>query len=455
MRTNNTIAAIATSLSPAGIGIIRISGEEATEIADRVFRGSRSLKEADTHTVNYGFVYDGDEAVDQVLVMIMKAPRSYTGEDTVEIQCHGGMLVLKRILSLVIDAGANPAEPGEFTKRAFLNGKMDLSQAEAVADIIDSENQNSLKVGMRQLKGKLSDEISGIRKILLNEIAFIEAALDDPEHYSLEGYGEELDRKVSAVYSRIDRLIRNSDTGIIIKSGIDTVILGRPNSGKSSVLNLLAGTDRAIVTDIEGTTRDTLTENLSLAGIRLNVTDTAGLRNSIDTVEKIGIERSKKAAREADLILCVLDGAEELREEDKEVLDFIDGMNAVILINKQDLSSWKPCQDERIFRHPFIGFSAKTGQGLAELENIVKDMFFKGEINLNDEIYVTSIRHLQALKAALGSIKLVREGIENGQTEDLLSVDLQDAYESLGTITGETVGEDIINEIFSKFCMGK
>ncbi len=455
MRTNDTIAAIATALSPSGIGIVRISGEDAIETADKIFKGSKKLCEAQTHTINFGYIYDKDEVVDQVLVMIMKAPRSYTGENVVEIQCHGGVLVMKRILSLVIDAGANQAEPGEFTKRAFLNGKIDLTQAEAVADIIDAESQNSLKVGVRQLKGKLSEELKDIRRQLLNDIAFIEAALDDPEHYSLDGYGEELETKTAMISARIERLIRNSEAGIIMKSGIDTVILGRPNSGKSSLLNLLAGTNRAIVTDIAGTTRDTLTENVTLAGIKLNVTDTAGLRESRDTVEKIGVERAKKAAKEAELILCVLDGSEDLTEEDSEVLDFIEGMRAIILINKQDLSTWKPCVDERISKYPFIGFSAKSGQGLKELESIVKDMFFTGEINLNDEIYITDIRHVQALKAAQESLRLVKAGIESGLPEDVISVDLTDAYESLGTITGETVGEDIINEIFSKFCMGK
>lgn len=455
MRTNDTIAAIATALSPGGIGIVRISGEKAIETADKIFKGKKSLCDTDSHTINYGFIYDREEPVDQVLAMVMKAPRSYTGEDVVEIQCHGGVLVMKKILSLVIDAGANMAEPGEFTKRAFLNGKMDLSQAEAVADIIDAESRNSLEVGVRQLKGSLSSEIREMRETLLQEIAFIEAALDDPEHYSLEGYGAELDKKVSSVYACTERLIRNSEAGIIIKSGIDTVILGRPNAGKSSVLNLLAGVDRAIVTDIAGTTRDTLTENITLAGIRLNVTDTAGLRESDNTVEKIGVERAKKAAKEADLILCVIDGSEELTDEDKEVLDFIDGMRVIILINKQDRTEWKPVIDDRISKYPFIGFSAKSGQGLAELERIVKDMFFKGDINLNDEIYITAIRHLQALKAALNSLRLVREGISAGQTEDLLSVDLTDAYEAFGLITGETVGEEIIDEIFSKFCMGK
>lgn len=455
MRTNDTIAAIATALSPGGIGVIRVSGDEALTIVDKIFKGRKSLCDADTHTINFGYIYDKEEPVDQVLCMIMKAPHSYTGENVVEIQCHGGVLVMKRILSLCVDAGANLAEPGEFTKRAFLNGKIDLSQAEAVADIIDAESQNSLKVGISQLKGKLSEEINDIRAILLHEIAFIEAALDDPEHYSLDDYGTELERKAAGLCSRLEKLIKNSDAGIIIKSGIDTAIIGRPNAGKSSVLNLLSGSDRAIVTDIEGTTRDTLTEHISLAGIRLNLTDTAGLRDSDNMVEQIGVDRAKKAAEDADLILVVVDGSKDFSQEDIEVLDLVDGKNVIVLINKQDLTEWKPITDERVLRYPFVGFSAKSGQGLKELETIIKDKFFNGEIDLNDEIYVTGVRQLQALKAAYNSVKLVREGASLGQTEDLISVDLTDAYDALGSITGETVGEDIINEIFSKFCMGK
>ena len=455
MRTNDTIAAVATALAPGGIGIVRVSGEDAITIADRIFKGKKSLCDADTHTINFGYIYDKDEPVDQVLCMVMKAPNSYTGENVVEIQCHGGVLVMQRILSLCIEAGANLAEPGEFTKRAFLNGKMDLSQAEAVADIIDAETQNSLRAGVGQLKGKLSSEINDIRGILLHEIAFIEAALDDPEHYSLEDYSIELGIKAAQISSRLERLIKNSDAGIIIKNGIDTAIIGRPNAGKSSVLNLLSGSDRAIVTDIAGTTRDTLTEHISLGGIRLNLTDTAGLRESDNMVEQIGVDRAKKAAELADLILLIVDGSDDFSSEDKEILKLVEGKNVIVLINKQDRNDWKPVTDESILNYPFIGFSAKNGQGLKELESIIKDKFFNGEINLNDEIYVTGVRHLQALKAALNSIKLVREGIALGQTEDLLSVDLTDAYESLGTITGETVGEDIINEIFAKFCMGK
>lgn len=461
MRTNDTIAAIATALSPSGIGIVRISGEDAITIADKIFKGKNKLCDVNTHTINFGYVIKGEETIDQVLCMVMKAPHSYTGEDVVEVQCHGGVLVMEKILSAAIDAGANMAEPGEFTKRAFLNGKMDLSQAEAVADIINADNQNSLKVGVKQLKGNLSKDISDMRASILHEIAFIEAALDDPEHYSLEGYGEELKSKMIPIKEGLERLISNSDAGIIMKSGINTVILGKPNAGKSSIYNLLAGSEKAIVTDIAGTTRDTLTENITLGGIKLNITDTAGVRESADQVEKIGVLRAKSAANDAELIICVVEIGSKLSDEDREILDFTKGKRRIVLLNKQDIFGGnldeivKETQDLVGSDTPVLVFSAKTASGLGDLAGVIKKMFFSGDINLNDETYVTSVRHLQELKAALTSINLVLDGIELNQTEDLISVDLTDAYESLGHITGEAIGEDIINEIFAKFCMGK
>jgi len=460
-KTNDTIAAISTALSPGGIGIVRISGEESFVIADKVYRGKNKITDVPSHTINYGFIVDGDEVIDQVLVMKMKAPRSFTGEDVVEIQCHGGVLVMKRILASVIDAGASQAEPGEFTKRAFLNGKMDLSQAEAVADIIDAENKNALRVGVDQLKGNLSYEIREIRTELLEQIAFIEAALDDPEHYSLEGYNEKILEKVEPLKERVQKLISNSRSGLLIKSGIDTVILGKPNAGKSSIYNLLAGTDRAIVTDIAGTTRDTLTDNIMLGDIKLNITDTAGLRESEDTVEKIGVLRAKSAASNADLLICVIEISSEIKEEDLKILDFTKGKQQIILLNKVDIFSGD--LDEIIKKihyvvgkHiPVIPFSAKDGIGLMELTKTVQEMFFSGQIDLNDQIFVTNVRHQQALKKAYDSLLLVEEGAQADLTEDLISVDLTDAYEALGEIIGETLEEDIVNEIFAKFCMGK
>lgn len=463
MRTHDTIAAIATALSPAGIGIIRLSGDCAFEITDKIFRGKNKICEVQTHTVNYGFIVNpacADEVVDQVLVMKMCAPRSYTGENVAEIQCHGGTLVMKRILQLAIDNGAYLAEPGEFTKRAFLNGKMDLSQAEAVADIIDAESQNSLKVGVNQLRGKLSEEVKDMRAIILHEIAFIEAALDDPEHYSLDGYGIELEKKIQEIRKRLEKLISNSDAGIIMKSGVDTVILGKPNAGKSSVYNLLAGDEKAIVTEIAGTTRDTLTENIILGGVKLNITDTAGLRESDDKVEKIGVLRAKSAAENAELLIIVVEIASEIDGEELKILDSTRGKRQIVLLNKRDIFSGN--LDEIIQKTQnivpdakIIAFSAKTGEGLSVLSECIAEMFDQGELNLNDEVYVTNVRQVQALKTALNSVDNVLEGISCGMTEDLISVDLTAALEALGDITGETIGEDIINEIFSKFCMGK
>ena len=460
MRTTDTIAAIATALTPSGIGIVRISGENAIEIADKIYKGKKSLSEVDSHTINYGFIVDPatGEKVDQVLVMVMKAPRTYTGEETVEIDCHGGVLVLNKILKMVIDAGANLAEPGEFTKRAFLNGKIDLTQAEAVADIIDAENNNALRCSVKQLRGSVRNEIKDIRAKLLLEIAFIEAALDDPEHYSLDEHTPELMSVLSDAMARVKKLLDTADSGIVLKQGINTVIIGKPNAGKSSIYNLLSKSDKAIVTDIAGTTRDTLTEHINLDGVKLNITDTAGLRDTGDVVEKIGVERAKAAALDADLILCVLDSSSKLTDEDIGAFETTIGRNAIILLNKTDIDSDEKISVEDIAHlsdKKVIEFSAVSGSGLEELEKEIKKMFFKGEININDEIYITSMRQKAALAAAFSSLELAKESAGAGMPEDIISVDLTNAFEELGRITGDTVSEEIINEIFAKFCMGK
>lgn len=463
MKRTDTIAAIATALSPSGIGIVRISGEDAVSIADKVYKGKKSLMECDTHTVNYGHIMDHGQIVDQVLVMVMRAPRTYTGEDTVEIDCHGGTLVMQRILSLVLEAGAEPAQPGEFSKRAFLNGKMDLAQAEAVIDVIEAENSYALRAGMRQLKGNLSHEIRALRDDLRYEIAYIEAALDDPEHYDLEGYPDELMEKIKGMKCRIDSLLRDADSGIIMKSGIDTVIIGRPNAGKSSIYNLLTRSDKAIVTEIPGTTRDTLTEHINLSGVSINLTDTAGLRDSDDPVERIGVERARAAATDADLVICVIDGAVRLNKEDKELLVSLsekkdDGaiQKSIVLINKSDLETIIKDEDiAALTDAPVITFSAHDGRGLDELSDTIKDMFFRGSIGNTDQVIITSLRHKQALTEAGNSLNMVICSIEEGQPEDFFSIDLTAAYEALGAITGEQIGDEIIDEIFSRFCMGK
>jgi tRNA modification GTPase len=453
-RTTDTIAAVATAPGQSGIGIVRVSGEDAIQIVQKIF--DRDIADAETHTIHYGHVVDGTETVDEVLLMLMKAPHTYTGEDTVELDCHGGILVTDRVLKTVLKAGANLAEPGEFTKRAFLNGKTDLSRAEAVIDVIDAKNRDALRAGMMQLSGKLSAEIRDLRAQILHELAYIEAALDDPEHYDLTGYPQALKKILGPLTVRVEALLENADNGRVMKEGINTVILGKPNAGKSSLLNLMTGEDRAIVTEIAGTTRDILTEQILISGISLNVTDTAGIRESRDVVEKIGVERARKAADAADLILVMIDGSLPLDENDHEVLQYAETKKAVVLLNKSDLQQIvKPEMLEKETSHPVIVFSAKDGTGLKELEKTIREMFYHGTIDFNDQIYITNERHRDALERAGESLRKTENSIEAGLPEDFFSIDLRDAYETLGVITGETVEDDVINEIFSKFCMGK
>lgn len=453
-----TIAAIATAMSDSGIGIIRISGPEAFLIADRVFKRKKQkpLSEEKANTVHYGFICDGEERLDEVLVIIMKAPHSYTAEDTVEIDCHGGVLMMKKILEVVIKNGARAAEPGEFTKRAFLNGRIDLSQAEAVMDVIQAKNEYALKSSVSQLRGSISKKMKELRAEILYEIAYIESALDDPEHISLDGYGERLSVLTENWIERVNHLLSTADKGKVMKEGIRTVILGKPNAGKSSLMNVLVGEERAIVTEIAGTTRDTLEEHIYLNGISLNVVDTAGIRETEDVVEQIGVSRARDAAKDADLIIYVVDGSRPLDENDSEIMDFIRDKKAVVLLNKSDLSMVVSAEELRArSRHKVIPISAKEELGIELLEDEIKNMFYQGEISFNDEIYLTNVRHKEALEQARESLKMVRESIENGMPEDFYSIDLMDAYTQLGVIIGEEVGEDLVNEIFSRFCMGK
>lgn len=454
-----TIAAISTAMSESGIGIIRVSGPEAVEIVSRIYRskgGKKDINKVPTHTIHYGYIYDGEELIDEVLVMVMRAPRTFTGEDTVEIDCHGGVYAMKRVLETVLKNGGKTASPGEFTKRAFLNGKMDLSQAEAVMDVIQAKNEYALKSSVEQLKGSVQKAIKDIRKDLIYHIAYIESALDDPEHINLEGYAQELLEIVEKSQKEIDHLLKSASDGKIIKEGIRTVILGKPNAGKSSLLNVLVGENRAIVTDIEGTTRDILEEYINLHGISLRMIDTAGIRETEDVVEKIGVNRARDMAKEADLILYVVDSSRPLDENDEEIISMIDSRKAIVLYNKTDL---EPKVDMEILKNrvnrPVISVSAKEEIGIRELEKEIKNMFFSGEISFNDEVYITNARHKEALMEAADSLGLVKNSIEMDMPEDFFSIDLMNAYESLGRIIGESVGEDLVNEIFSKFCMGK
>lgn len=463
MRTD-TIAAIATAMTNSGIGIVRISGEEAFTVIDKIYKskkGNKKLSQEKSHTIHYGYICDGEKVIDEVMVLIMKAPNSYTTEDTVEIDCHGGTLVMKRILETVIKYGARPAEPGEFTKRAFLNGRIDLSQAESVIDVINAKNNFALESSIHQLQGKVKEKIKEIRGKVIHEIAFIESALDDPEHFSMEGYGETLMDVIKEVSTEVESLLAASENGELLKEGINTVIIGKPNAGKSSLMNVLLGRERAIVTDIAGTTRDVLEEQINLNGITLNIVDTAGIRDTEDIVEKIGVDKAKKYLLNANLIIYVVDSSTDLDENDEEIISMLLDRKAVILLNKSDLSQvtteeeLKKVLSEKQIEKPIISISAKEQTGIDKLENIIKEMFFKGEISFNDEICITNVRQKSALQSALESFRLVQQSIEAGMPEDFYSIDLMNAYEELGSIIGEAVGEDLVNEIFSKFCMGK
>ena len=461
-----TIAAISTGMTNSGIGIVRISGEEAFSIADRVYRGKDRISCVKSHTIHYGHITDGEETVDEVLVMAMRSPHTFTGEDTIEINCHGGTFVVKRVLEAVLKNGARPAEPGEFTKRAFLNGKMDLSQAEAVIDVINSENEYALQNSISQLKGSLKNKISDIRNKIIYHTAFIESALDDPEHIEMNGYADVLLEAAEEIISELEKMISTADNGRVIREGINTVILGKPNAGKSSLLNVLAGHERAIVTDIEGTTRDIIEEQIRLGDLSLNVIDTAGIRQTEDVIEKIGVDRAKEYAGRADLIIYVVDSSRELDENDEKILPLIKNKNAVILLNKSDLNTvvTKEMIKEKISdltggadknEIPVISISAKEEKGIEKLEKKLKNMFLNGIISFNNQIFISNVRQKNALTDALESMRKVVESINAGMPEDFYSIDLMDAYEALGSITGESVGEDLINEIFSKFCMGK
>ena len=387
-----TIAAIATGMSNSGIGIIRMSGPEAISIADGIFVSARKnfkLTEAATHTVHYGNIVYEDNIIDEVLIIIMKAPNSYTREDVVEIDCHGGVYVMKKILDILIKSGARTAEPGEFTKRAFLNGRIDLTQAEAVIDIINSKNKYALSNSVKLLNGKLSEQITEIRKDLINNIAYIEAALDDPEHISLDNYGDKLLITVDNYIDKVDNLIKTVDNGKIFTQGVKTVIIGKPNAGKSSILNILAGYDRAIVTDIAGTTRDTIEEQINLAGITLNLVDTAGIRNTKDIVEEIGVNKAKELVEEADLILYVVDSSTELDENDYNILNIIKNRKTVILLNKSDLDTVTDADSiSKITDSKAISVSAKDNTGLDELSETIVKLFASGEIDYNDEVCI-------------------------------------------------------------------
>ena len=455
-----TIAAVATAMSPSGISIVRVSGPQSWEMVNEIFRtpgGKKNLLEQSSHTIHYGMIWDQGEMVDEVLVMLMRGPRTFTAEDTVEIDCHGGVLVTQRVLEAVMRQGARPAQPGEFTKRAFLNGRMDLSEAEAVMDVIHAQNNFALKASLNQLKGAVAQRVRQLRDRILDAIAFIEAALDDPEHISIEGYADTLSGQLEPMMEEMDYLIRRSRNGRILAEGIRTVILGKPNAGKSSLLNVLSGQERAIVTEIAGTTRDVLEEQIRVGDMGMVIVDTAGIRDTEDLVEKIGVKRAMEEAESADLILYVVDSSVPLDENDREIMELIRDRKAVVLLNKSDLPVSVTVQElqKAVQGHPVISISAKQEEGLDKLEEILKSMFMEGEVSFNDQVMITNARHLACLQEAKKSLEMVRQSIEEGMPEDFFTIDLMEAYTQLGYILGEEVDEDLVNRIFEKFCMGK
>lgn len=462
---NNTIVAIATALSNSGIGIIRMSGENAISIADQIFRNGkldRKLMTYKSHTIHYGYIMKEDEILDEVMITVLKAPATYTKEDTIEINCHGGVVVMNKILQLLLTKGARLAEPGEFTKRAFLNGRIDLAKAEAVMDIIHSKNEISLQASLKQLKGNVSDQIKKLRESVLFEIAFIESALDDPEHISLDGYSDRLLKDITIMKQKITRMIEKADYGKIMKEGIHTVIVGKPNAGKSSFLNALLGEERAIVTDIAGTTRDVLEESVKIGSIHLNLIDTAGIRDTVDVVEKIGVEKARQYAKDADLIIYIVDSSVLLDENDRTIINMIENKNVIVLLNKADLLNVVSEEDIKkeldtiyLKNLKIIKTSTKEIMGFETFTETIETMFLSGIIEQEDEILITTMRHKDALIEANESLLQVLKSIEHEMPEDFLSIDLMNAYRCLGKIIGEEVEDDLVTEIFSKFCMGK
>ena len=459
MFKEDTIAAITTGISNAGGGIIRISGDRACEITDRVFQAENKKKKASnmkSYTAAFGKIYDGDDLIDESILLVMKAPHTYTCEDVCELQCHGGIVVLRKILDLVLRNGARAAEPGEFTKRAFLGGRIDMSQAESVMSLINAKNDFAVRTSVDQLQGRLKNTIVNMREKILYNVAFIESALDDPEHYSLDGFPDKLRMIIDDILIQVERLINTFDNGKILSEGINTVIVGKPNAGKSSLLNMFVGEDRAIVTDMAGTTRDTLSEIVNIRGITLNIIDTAGIRETDDLVEKIGVDKAIKSVDKADLVLYVVDGSVELDENDQRIIEKIRDKNVIVIINKSDLEI--KIERDAICRYidaEVIQLSAMTGDGSEELYDMLNKMFFEGSLSYNDQLYITNARHKNELVCTKNALEKVIESIDMGMEEDFFSIDMMDAYEHLGLIIGETARDDLADKIFKDFCMGK
>ncbi|AUS98503.1 tRNA uridine-5-carboxymethylaminomethyl(34) synthesis GTPase MnmE [Clostridium thermosuccinogenes] len=459
MYNDDTIAAISTPQGTGGIGIIRISGSRAFEIAGRIFSGKKAFDELKSHTISYGKIIDpsSSETIDEVLVSKMNKPNTFTREDVVEINCHGGLVVLKRVLELVIREGARLAEPGEFTKRAFLNGRIDLSQAEAVIDIINSKTLQSSRAAMDQLEGKLSRQLKKVRDHLIELLAHMEVNFDYPEYDVEEITGRKVYDEAGQIRDLLEGIMNSFEKGRILREGISAVIVGRPNVGKSSLLNELSGKSRAIVTDIPGTTRDIIEEYVNINGIPVKMIDTAGIRETDDVVEKIGVERAQNAIENSDLVIVMIDAGVGISEEDMEILEKVKGKKTIVLINKVDLADKQEVDAiaDKLAGFRVIRTSVKNEKGIDDLEKEITDLFMKGGISLNSEVIITNIRHKDLIAKAIQSIDEARGSYENGMPLDLIAIDIKNAAEFIGQITGESVSDDVIHEIFKNFCLGK
>jgi tRNA modification GTPase len=454
----DTIAAISTPMGEGGIAIIRVSGKESIQIVDNIFKGKQKLSTVDSHTIHYGhLIYpQSGQHIEEVMITVLKAPKTYTREDVVEVNCHGGMVSVKRVLDLILDQGSRLAEPGEFTKRAFLNGRLDLSQAEAVIDLIRAKTDKAMNVALQQVEGRLSTLVQKLRQELIVTLAHIEVSIDYPEHDVEDVTHQLLLEKCHFVKEEINHLLETAEQGKILREGLSTVIIGRPNVGKSSLLNALVHENKAIVTDVPGTTRDVIEEYVNVRGVPLKLVDTAGIRETEDLVERIGVERSRQVLTKADLILLLLNYAEELTDEDRQLIDLVKGMKTIIIVNKTDLEQRIDLDElKQLKENAVITTSLKEEEGIQELEQAIADLYFSGSLESGDITYVSNARHITLLRQAMRSIGDAIEGVEVGVPIDIVQIDIQKTWELLGEIIGDAVSESLIDQLFSQFCLGK